>query len=323
MLSQSMKSWTTKVENMNHELLEIEEMVENDNLIIVVKDNLLERLKENCEELQLQIEELKKSKSNNNYSNVSIEKSKLKIQFRLSRVLYQERPVKFLNELDRYISFMKINSTERIQIVSQALEGIAKDWWHIYESDVCEYDQFKELFKDRFWNSTIKRQTRRKVEFGTFYAGGKLNRVTCATTIFGYANELELAYSEEELTERLADHFEKGIRHAFKGQQLKSKSTLFQILSDYDNDNKRDQNRETNRDENKREVISEEENEKHVQNQNQNQNVNENQQKKSWQTKNLNASQIQNKNKSSKQKSHEEIDIFVIKLEATTLTHKW
>ena len=42
-----------------------------------------------------------------------------------------------------------------------------------------------------------------------------------ATTMFGYAKELELTYSEEELTERLADHFGKGIMHAFTGRQVK------------------------------------------------------------------------------------------------------
>ena len=127
----------------------------------------------------------------------------------------QERPVRFLNDLDRYIKFMRIDSIESVQIVSQALE---KDWWYIHKSDVWEYEQFKSLFKDRFWNSTIQQQTRRKVEFGTFYAGGKLDRVTYATTIFGYVNELELTYSDGELTERLEDHFEKGDRHAFPGQ---------------------------------------------------------------------------------------------------------
>ena len=65
--------------------------------------------------------------------------------------------------------------------------------------------------------------------------------------MFGYAKELELTYSEEELTERLADHFEKFIRHAFTVQQVKSKSTLFQILTDYDNDDKREQSIKPNR----------------------------------------------------------------------------
>ena len=93
-------------------------MVENDNLIIEVKENLLEKFKESCEELQLQIEELKKSKGNNNYSNANVEKSKIKIPIPSFKGTNQERPVKFLDDLDRYISFMKINSTERIQIVS-------------------------------------------------------------------------------------------------------------------------------------------------------------------------------------------------------------
>ena len=48
-----------------------------------------------------------------------------------------------------------------------------------------------------------------------------MDRVAYATTIFGYAKELELSYSDEELSERLADHFEKGFRYAFTAQQTK------------------------------------------------------------------------------------------------------
>ena len=84
---------------------------------------------------------------------------------------------------------MKIEGRESIQIVSQAVETTAKDWWYIHENHVFEYDQFKTLFKERFWNSTMQRKTHRKVEFGTCYAGGKLDRVTYATTIFGYDTE--------------------------------------------------------------------------------------------------------------------------------------
>ena len=107
----------------------------------------------------------------------------------------------------------------------------------------------------------MQRQTRRKVEFGTYYAGGKLDRVSYATSIFGYAKELELTYEERELTEKLADHFEKGIRHAFTGQQVKSKSTLFQILTDYNNDDKRARSIKPNREQDKSEVKSDERNE--------------------------------------------------------------
>ena len=147
-------------------------------------------------------------------------------------------------------------------------------------------------------------------------------RVTYATTLFGYAKELELAYSKEELTEKLADRFEKGVRHAFTGQQVKTKSTLLQILTDY-NDDKRDQNRKTNHDQNKSEIKSDERSEKYSQSHNQNQNKNKNQQRKSWQTRNINATQIQNNNKSSTQMSHDDLDIFGIEVEATLKSENW
>ena len=57
-----------------------------------------------------------------------MEKAKIKIPIPMFRGTDQERPVKFLNDLDRYITFMRIDSIESVQIVTQALEGIAKDW---------------------------------------------------------------------------------------------------------------------------------------------------------------------------------------------------
>ena len=208
-------------------------------------------------ELQWQIVELKKTKTIDNRGNVGLiipEKSRITIPVPSFKGTDQERPIKFFNDIDKYILLIKFDERDSIQIASQALEGVAKDWWYVYESDVLGYEQFKELFKDRFWNSTIQRQTRRKVEFGTFYAGGKLGRVTYATAVFRYAKELDLSYSDEKLSEKLAEHFEKGIRHAFTGQQVKSKSTLFQILTDYDNDDRKAQNRKTYREQNKNET---------------------------------------------------------------------
>ena len=232
-LWESMKGWTERIGKVDRELQNFKEVQEKGNLIITVKDNILQKLDDSFSELQWQIDELKKTKTidSGNVSLITPEKSRIKIPVPSFKGTDQERPIKFLNDLDKYILLMKIDERDSIQIVSQTLEGVAKDWWYVYESDVQGYEQFKGLFKDRFWNSTIQRHTRRKVEFGSFYAWGKLDRVTHASAVFGYAKELDLSYSDEELSEKLAVHFEKGIRHAFTGQQVKSKSTLFQILT--------------------------------------------------------------------------------------------
>ena len=96
---------------------------------------------------------------------------------------------------------------------------------------------------------------------------------------------------------------------------------MFQILTDYDNDDKRVLSRKPNREQNENDAKFDEKNEEPAPKQN----VNENQQRRAWQTKNINATQYQNKNKSTKrnseiytssvsnktaQKSHEEIDIL-------------
>ena len=130
-LLESMKGWTERIEKVDRELQNFKEVVEEDDLVIKVKDNILKKLNENYEEIHLQIKELEKFKVNHNHtSNVNsgfnVEKSKIKIPIPMFRGTDQERPVKFLNDLDRYITFMKIDSIESVQIVSQALDGIAK-----------------------------------------------------------------------------------------------------------------------------------------------------------------------------------------------------
>ena len=82
-LSESIKSLTTKVENVCQELKEFKEFVENDNLIIVVEDNLLGKLKDSCKELQSQIEEIKKSKVNNNGGNTNNSVNFVKVKIKI------------------------------------------------------------------------------------------------------------------------------------------------------------------------------------------------------------------------------------------------
>ena len=60
-------------------------------------------------------------------SGLNVEKAKIKNLIPMFRGTDQERPAKFLNDLDRYITFMKIESIESVRIVSQALDGIVKD----------------------------------------------------------------------------------------------------------------------------------------------------------------------------------------------------
>ena len=66
-----------------------------------------------------------------------------------------------------------------------------------------------------------------------------MNRVNYGTNICGLAKELELDYAEAEFNLRLTEHFERNIRHAVYGQQIKNTNTLLKLLNDYDNEDHR------------------------------------------------------------------------------------
>ena len=120
-------------------------------------------------------------------------------------------------------------------------------------------------------------------------------------------------------------------------QQVRSKNTLFQILTDSDNDDKKAQNRKTYREQNKGETKLNESQEKtrNSQYSRENNQVTESQQRRPWQSKNINATQYIDKNKNNKrgvekyippvndkmiQKSHEELDVLNIPVSAKQST---
>ena len=63
--------------------------------------------------------------------------------------------------------------------------------------------------------------------------------------MYGIAKELKLDYTEEEFVLKLSEHFERSIRHASMGQQVKDKATFLKILNDYDNDDQRQKIKQT------------------------------------------------------------------------------
>ena len=119
-------------------------------------------------------------------------------------------------------------------IIAQALEEAAKDWWYLVESKVESLQDFETLFKTRFWNSSMQRNARRKIELGQYQPQGKYTRVQYATYILGLASELDVDYSEDDLTHRLIEHFEKEVRYALLGRDVTNTEVLFKILSDFD-----------------------------------------------------------------------------------------
>ena len=85
----------------------------------------------------------------------------------------------------------------------------------------------------------MQRNARRKIELGQYNPQGKYNRVQYATYILGLASELDVDYSEDDITYRLIEHFEKEVRHALLGRDITNTQVLFKILFNFDFDKER------------------------------------------------------------------------------------
>ena len=163
----------------------------------------------------------------------------VKLQLPKFKGAENDRPMKFLSALKKYVQATKPDITNLQCLISQALEEAAKDWWYLVESKVDSLSDFETLFKTRFWNSSMQRNARRRIELGQYNPQGKYTRVQYATYILGLASELDVDYSEEDLAQRLIEHFEKEVRHALLGRDVTNNEVLFKILSDFDFDKER------------------------------------------------------------------------------------
>ena len=77
----------------------------------------------------------------------------VKLQLPKFRGAENDRPMKFLSALKKYVQATKPDTTNLQCLIAQALKEAAKDWWYLVESKVESVDDFESLFKTRFWNS--------------------------------------------------------------------------------------------------------------------------------------------------------------------------
>lgn len=99
--------------------------------------------------------------------------SKIKIPFPTFKGFETERPVKFLIDLNTYLRVKKIAENERLSLVLQTLKDIAKDWWFVIADNTNNYNQFKSLFKERYWNSLSNEKQVGNSNLGNFIPTAK------------------------------------------------------------------------------------------------------------------------------------------------------
>lgn len=225
-------------EDREHEAIEISQLKEK---IETKIDSSIKELDRTVEDLKLKVDKIDAFSENNPKSpgingTAPMGQGKIKMRPPTFKVEQAGGPIRFITELNHYLKAVKPDVKEMTYIISRALEGTARDWWCLIESEVVDFESFEKLFRERFWNLSTQDAVRRKIEFGKYEAVGKTSRAEYATKMFTLARDLETNYTDAEIIRKLSTHFEREIRFAIRGQQVKERGKLIELLQDYDNE---------------------------------------------------------------------------------------
>lgn len=169
----------------------------------------------------------------------SVNKNRLKAEPPTFKGEQREKPLRYLNDLKGYVNIMSLDDDEALYQIKQSLEGTARAWFDVAERTISTFDEFEARFRERFWSEAIQDEWSRKVEYQNYNPAQKYSRLEHATHIWGFAQELNCKYSEEELVRKISNHFEWDIRYSVRSQQIKSQAKFFELLSYRDADHEK------------------------------------------------------------------------------------
>lgn len=146
-----------------------------------------------------------------------------------------EKPIKFLRDLNEYCAVTQAEPEEARYVVSQALKGAAGEWWRLVQDEIGDWQTFEKRFIAKFWSEGRQNGIRKNMEFGHYEVEGKISRCEYAMQIFGLAKDLTRKPSEQEVIAQMANHFNEEIRAAIFSREINNKERLFQMLERFDN----------------------------------------------------------------------------------------
>ena len=141
----------------------------------------------------------------------------------------EEKRIKYLKDLKRYIQPETNSLEESLFIISRSLMGNASIWWDTVEASIHSFDEFEQKFKTKFWSEERTDELVEKIEHGIYSPSGPLSRVNYTIAFISMAQDLD-KYTEEELVKKLAKHHEADIRFTVKAQGIKDQQSFMDLL---------------------------------------------------------------------------------------------
>ncbi|XP_031350119.1 uncharacterized protein LOC116175898 [Photinus pyralis] len=163
-------------------------------------------------------------------------------------------PVNFLKSLENYWMNMHLKE-QKMNIMEDYLEGCAKAWTDLHQSEWRNFKEFKREFLEQFWSTEKQNKIRHQLNTPRLYNARNGSYTDHVWYWVSKTAHLEPRIKEDQLIEALVDHFPRDIQMVLYAAQAKTIKNLTEILEKIQETNRdwrRDSNRPETRDQDQR-----------------------------------------------------------------------
>jgi len=129
----------------------------------------------------------------------------------------------------RYVGGEAENTECLIEVISSSMERSASQWWQLNKQKVNSWEQFVQIFHEKYWNKEIQSHLRQKIDLEKYRPGGYLSRTDYFLERILILKAMTPPISEEDIINILASHYDEVIQTARRVQNLNT-ITSFEML---------------------------------------------------------------------------------------------
>ena len=146
-------------------------------------------------------------------------------------------PIEFLKELTEIQN--TFYPSDDVKWIGRHLEADAAIWWRVIRDQIRNFDEFKDLFTQKYWGEERQDAVRDNLEFGRFNWKGNLSAIQYMERKLLESRQLTPAIADRQLIKKIARHFGKNIEIAVVTRGINSIQNLESLIAEYATINQR------------------------------------------------------------------------------------
>ena len=140
-------------------------------------------------------------------------------------------PMEFLKELKEIQE--TYYPSENTRWLSRHLTGEAAIWWRIVRGQVNTFQEFEEIFVEKYWGDTQQERIRDQLEYGRFNPNGSLSMIQYMERFVLQCRQLIPILSDRHLIKKLARHYNREIQIAVITRGITTINSFELLLHEY------------------------------------------------------------------------------------------